>query len=86
MIFLLQWFNEAILGPTAVVLDLAMRSLRALFFGFRAVAVEMGAESPIGTMPPERCWRPASLPAGASGASENLTVLAMESSSGAPAH
>lgn len=42
MIALLQWFNEAVLRPTAVLLDFAVRSVRALFFGFRAAAVEAG--------------------------------------------
>jgi hypothetical protein len=43
MIALLQWFNEAFLSPAAVVLDVAMRLVRALYFGFRAVGVEAGA-------------------------------------------
>lgn len=44
MIALLQWFNEAVLRPTAVVLDVAVRSVRALYFGFRAAIVAMGAD------------------------------------------
>ena len=44
MIILLQWFNEAVLRPTAVVLDLALRSVRGLYFGLRAGAVEVGAD------------------------------------------
>jgi hypothetical protein len=43
MIALLQWFNEAILMPTAVVLNIAARLVRAFYFGFRAGAVEAGA-------------------------------------------
>lgn len=42
MIALLQWFNEAVLRPTAVVLNFAQRLVRALYFGFRAAAVEAG--------------------------------------------
>jgi hypothetical protein len=42
-IALLQWFNEAVLRPTAVVLDVSVRTPRALYFGFRAAAVELGA-------------------------------------------
>jgi hypothetical protein len=44
VIALLQWFNEAVMRPTAVVLDIAVRSVRALYFGFRAGAVEAGAD------------------------------------------
>jgi hypothetical protein len=43
MIALLQWFNEAILMPTAVELNVAARLVRAFYFGFRAGAVEAGA-------------------------------------------
>src|SRR6266699_4761298 len=50
MLYLLQWFNEAILRPTAVVLDIAVRTPRALYFGFRAVAVEAGARLPLASM------------------------------------
>jgi hypothetical protein len=45
LIYLLQLFNEAIIQPTAVVLDVALvRSPRALYFGFRAGAVEAGLD------------------------------------------
>lgn len=30
LLYLLRWFNEAILIPTAVVLDVAVRTVRAL--------------------------------------------------------
>jgi hypothetical protein len=45
LIYLLQLFNEAIMRPTAVVLDVAfVRLPRALYFGFRAGAVEAGLD------------------------------------------
>jgi hypothetical protein len=44
VITLLQWFNETVLRPPAVIVDVAIRSVRALYFGFRAGAVEAGAD------------------------------------------
>jgi hypothetical protein len=44
LIYLLQLFNAAVLRPTAVVLDVALRLPRALYFGFRAGAVEAGLD------------------------------------------
>jgi hypothetical protein len=44
LIYLLQLFNEAVLRPTAVVLDVAVRLPRALYFGFRAGAVNTGLD------------------------------------------
>ncbi len=44
LIYLLQLFNEAVLRPTAVLLDVAVRLPRALYFGFRAGAVEAGLD------------------------------------------
>jgi hypothetical protein len=44
-IYLLQLFNEAVLRSTAIVLDVAVVRLpRALYFGFRAGAVEAGLD------------------------------------------
>ena len=43
MIYLFRLFNEAILRPTAVILDLLIRIPRALFGGFRAALIAMGA-------------------------------------------
>jgi hypothetical protein len=42
--YILQLFNEAVLRPTAVVIDVALRLPRALYFGFRAGAVEAGLD------------------------------------------
>jgi hypothetical protein len=50
MLYLLRWFNEAILRPTAVVLDVAVRTVRGLYFGFRAAAVEAGAGLPLASI------------------------------------
>jgi hypothetical protein len=45
LIYLLQLFNEAVLRSTAAVLDVAILRLpRALYFGFRAGAVEAGLD------------------------------------------
>jgi hypothetical protein len=42
LIYLVQLFNEEVLRPSAVVVDVAMRTPRALYFGFRAGAAEAG--------------------------------------------
>ena len=50
MPLLLQLFNQALLSATAPVLDLVARSVRALFFGLRAGAVEAGAGLPVASV------------------------------------
>lgn len=50
MIALLQWISEAMLRPTVVVLDVAVRSVRALYDGFDAVAVELGVDPSISSI------------------------------------
>lgn len=44
LVYLLQMFNEAVLRPSAVVVDVAIRLPRALYFGIRAGAVEAGLD------------------------------------------
>jgi hypothetical protein len=41
--YLFQLFNEAVLRPTSVILDLLIRLPRALYGGFRGAIIAMGA-------------------------------------------
>lgn len=50
VIDLFQLFNEAVLRPTAVVLDLLVRVPRALFGGFRAAIIALGAADTIASI------------------------------------
>jgi hypothetical protein len=45
VIYLFQLFNEAVLRPTAVILDLFIRVPLALYSGFRAAIGAMGASN-----------------------------------------
>ena len=50
MIYLFRWFNEAILRPTAIFLELLIRVPRALAGGFRAAIMEMGAPNSLASV------------------------------------
>lgn len=50
MIYLFRWFNEAVLGPTAIFLDLLIRVPRALAGGLRAAIMQMGAPNSLASV------------------------------------
>jgi hypothetical protein len=50
MPYLFQLINEAILGPTAIILDLLIRIPRALYGGFRAAIIAMGTGDSIASV------------------------------------
>jgi hypothetical protein len=50
VIYLFQLFNEAILRPTAVILDLLIRVPLGLYGGFRAAILAMGAANALASV------------------------------------
>ena len=50
MIYIFQLFNELILRPTAIVLDLILRVPLGLDAGFRAAIIEMGVSNAIASV------------------------------------